>query len=53
MLMKIRLILALPLLPIAAQAQTGNQVANPVVMVIVLGFLALAPFLVVMLTSFV
>lgn len=51
--MKIRLGIAMLLLPMAAQAQTGSQVANPVVMVIVLGFLALAPFLVVMLTSFV
>ncbi len=40
-------------LPHLAQAQTGGQVANPVVMVIVLGTLALAPFIVVMLTSFV
>ena len=41
------------LLPQAAHAQTGNQVANPIVMVIVLGALALAPFIIVMLTSFV
>lgn len=41
------------LLPQVAHAQTGNQMANPVVMVIVLGVLALAPFVVVMLTSFV
>ena len=41
------------LLPQLAHAQTGGQVANPVVMVIVLGTLALAPFIVVMLTSFV
>jgi type III secretion protein R len=41
------------LLPQVAYAQTGNQVANPVTMVIVLGALALAPFVVVMLTSFV
>lgn len=41
------------LLPQVAHAQTGNQMANPVVMVIVLGALALAPFVVVMLTSFV
>jgi type III secretion protein R len=34
-------------------AQTGNTVANPIVMVIVLGVLALAPFLLIMLTSFV
>src|SRR3954462_3818899 len=40
-------------LPQAAHAQTGNQVANPIVMVIVLGALALAPFVIVMLTSFV
>jgi type III secretion protein R len=41
------------LLPRVAHAQNGNQTANPVVMVIVLGALALAPFVVVMLTSFV
>jgi flagellar biosynthesis protein FliP len=41
------------LLPQIAQAQTGNQTANPVVMVIVLGALALAPFVIIMLTSFV
>lgn len=41
------------LLPHAAHAQTGVQMANPVVMVIVLGALALAPFVLVMLTSFV
>lgn len=45
--------LLLLLLPKAAHAQTGSQMANPVVMVIVLGALALAPFVVVMLTSFV
>ena len=41
------------LFPALASAQTGDPVANPVVMVIVLGALALAPFIVVMLTSFV
>jgi len=41
------------LLPQVAHAQTGNQTANPVVMVIVLGVLALAPFVMIMLTSFV
>lgn len=41
------------LLPQAAHAQGGNQTANPVVMVIVLGALALAPFVVIMFTSFV
>jgi type III secretion protein R len=51
--MKIRLCIAMLLSPMAAHAQTGNQVANPIVMVIVLGVLALAPFIVVMLTSFV
>ena len=51
--MKIRLCIAMLLLPMAAQAQTGSQVANPIVMVIVLGVLALAPFIVIMLTSFV
>ena len=39
--------------PMFATAQTGGPVANPVVMVIVLGALALAPFIVIMLTSFV
>jgi flagellar biosynthesis protein FliP len=51
--MKIWLPIAMLLLPMAAQAQTGTQVANPIVMVIVLGVLALAPFIIVMLTSFV
>ncbi|HKS73597.1 MAG TPA: type III secretion system export apparatus subunit SctR [Terriglobales bacterium] len=41
------------LLPQFAHAQTGKEVANPIVMVIVLGALTLAPFVVVMLTSFV
>ncbi len=41
------------LLPQLAHAQAGSQVANPIVMVIVLGALALAPFVIVMLTSFV
>jgi type III secretion protein R len=45
--------LAILLVPRAALAQTGGQTANPIVMVIVLGTLALAPFIVVMLTSFV
>ena len=44
---------AMMLVPRAAHAQTGNQVANPIVMVIVLGALALAPFVLIMLTSFV
>src|SRR6476659_2173642 len=47
------LVTLLLLLPQAAHAQTGNQLANPIVMVIVLGALALAPFVIVMLTSFV
>jgi type III secretion protein R len=51
--MKRCVFLGLLLLPSMAQAQTGNQVANPVVMVIVLGTLALAPFIIIMLTSFV
>ena len=51
--MKLRLFIALLLFPQAAHAQIGSQTANPVVMVIVLGVLALAPFVVVMLTSFV
>jgi type III secretion protein R len=41
------------LAPQLAHAQTGGQFANPVVMVIVLGVLSLAPFIVVMMTSFV
>jgi len=41
------------LVPALAHAQTGSQVANPVVMVIVLGVLSLAPFVMIMLTSFV
>jgi type III secretion protein R len=47
------LYIGLLLLPRVAHAQTGYQIANPVVMVIVLGVLALAPFVIVMLTSFV
>jgi type III secretion protein R len=51
--MKTWLCIAMLALPTAAQAQTGGQVANPIVMVIVLAVLALAPFIVIMLTSFV
>ncbi len=36
-----------------AQAQGGNQMSNPVVLIVVLGALSLAPFVVIMLTSFV
>lgn len=45
--------LGILLVPAVAHAQTGSQVANPVVMVIVLGVLSLAPFVMIMLTSFV
>ena len=51
--MKRLLFAAMLLVPMIAHAQTGNQTANPVVMVIVLGVLALAPFVLIMLTSFV
>src|ERR1700745_2402048 len=51
--MKRWLYLGIVLLPQLAHAQTGGTVANPVVMVIVLGTLALAPFILIMLTSFV
>jgi type III secretion protein R len=51
--MKRSLYVGMLFLPQIAHAQTGPQMANPVVMVIVLGALALAPFIVVMLTSFV
>ena len=51
--MRTWLCIAMVALPQAARAQTGGQVANPIVMVIVLGVLALAPFIVIMLTSFV
>src|SRR3954468_22818766 len=51
--MKRLLWIGMLLAPQLAHAQTGGQVANPVVMVIVLGVLSLAPFIVVMLTSFV
>jgi flagellar biosynthesis protein FliP len=52
--MKRSLVIAMMLLlPQAAHAQIGNQTANPVVMVIVLGTLALAPFVLIMFTSFV
>ena len=36
-----------------AQASGGSDLSNPVVMVIVLGALSLAPFVLIMLTSFV
>ena len=51
-----RLALLLPLLLTAARpaaAQTDGDLTNPVVMVVVLGALALAPFVLIMLTSFV
>ena len=51
--MKRLLWIGMLLAPQVAHAQTGGQTANPVVMVIVLGVLSLAPFVVVMLTSFV
>lgn len=51
--MKLRYLPVLLLLPQVAHAQGGGQTSNPVVMVIVLGALALAPFVLVMLTSFV
>lgn len=51
--MKRFLCIGMLLSPQLAHAQTGNQMANPVVMVIVLGVLALAPFVIIMLTSFV
>ncbi len=51
--MKRLLWIGMLLAPQLAHAQTGGQPANPVVMVIVLGVLSLAPFIVVMLTSFV
>lgn len=51
--MKHWLYLGILLVPQAAHAQAGGPVANPVVMVIVLGTLALAPFILIMLTSFV
>jgi type III secretion protein R len=47
------LCLGVLLFPRLANAQSGNQVPNPVVMVIVLGALSLAPFVLIMLTSFV
>ena len=51
--MKLYWLTLLLLLPKVAAAQSGNQTANPIIMVIVLGALALAPFVVIMLTSFV
>jgi type III secretion protein R len=51
--MKGSILLGVLLFPGLAHAQAGGQIANPVVMVIVLGALALAPFVVIMLTSFV
>ena len=51
--MKILIGLATLFIPQFAHAQSGNQMANPIVMVIVLGVLALAPFIIIMLTSFV
>ena len=54
--MKLRILLAGLLLlcaPAWAQSSGGGQLSNPVVLVIVLGALALAPFVLIMLTSFV
>jgi type III secretion protein R len=51
--MKGALLIGVLLFPALATAQTSGPVANPIVMVIVLGALSLAPFIVVMLTSFV
>jgi type III secretion protein R len=48
--------LILGLIPVAAAAQTpggSGQLSNPIVLVIVLGALALAPFVLMMLTSFI
>ncbi|MBI1352760.1 MAG: flagellar type III secretion system pore protein FliP [Acidobacteria bacterium] len=39
--------------PLAAQTPSADSLTNPVVMVIVLGAMALAPFVMIMLTSFV
>ena len=39
--------------PVAARGATGDGTANPVVLIIVMGVLALAPFALIMLTSFV
>lgn len=50
---KILALAAVVLGPQMAHAETGGPVANPIVMLIVLGALALAPFIVIMLTSFV
>src|SRR5215471_19214614 len=50
---KILALAAMVLGPQMAHAETGGPVANPIVMLIVLGALALAPFIVIMLTSFV
>src|SRR5690348_7794875 len=52
-MMKAIACVAMLLTPQLAHADTGAPVANPIVMVIVLGALALAPFIVIMLTSFV
>jgi type III secretion protein R len=45
----------LGLVPVAAAAQTGgsSQLSNPIVLIIVLGALAIAPFVLMMLTSFI
>jgi type III secretion protein R len=51
--MKRFLYLAILLFPHVAHAQGGAQMSNPIVMVIVLGALSLAPFVLVMFTSFV
>jgi type III secretion protein R len=40
-------------LPAAGQTRGGGEVANPVVLVIIIGAISLAPFLAIMLTSFV
>src|SRR5215471_17404552 len=46
-------VLAVSALPANAQTRGGNDLPNPVVMVIVLAALSLAPFVLMMLTSFV
>lgn len=48
-----RILALLAAAAVPAAAQTGDSLTNPVVMVIVLGALSLAPFMLIMLTSFV
>jgi type III secretion protein R len=50
---KVALLTCLLTVPAVGQTRAGGEVANPVVLVIIIGTMSLAPFLAIMLTSFV